>query len=907
MKKNNRLFIVVALVLCFITISVHGEGLKNDISENNNETVENENINQEEVADENKKEETKEDDVLLNHKKSSESSDVRKGVGYSIKETFPDIVLAEIIAKEMSKKNNSKIDVNTILTDDMINSLYHLSFYMYPESVNLKSLEGIEYLSSCTRVDLYNTKITNIDVVTKVSQLSELRLVSNQKLESIPENLGDNSKLRVLEINNNDLIKSIPDSINNLKKMVFLTISDNDLITEVPDSLGNLEQLILLKISQSKITKLPEDIGKLKKLETLDLSIEETGLLTELPEGITELENLKNLYVSKNFNVSNIKEDSFTGIIYPITKLPSGLNKLKNLEVLQLDNLMLKEIPEELSELSKLWYLRFDYNEVSEIPEWISKSKTLTTLSFEYNKIASLSEEFVSNYDTVYGADLPYTHYFGFEGQTRNVELVDPVDQGSTLSIDAYPILTQNYADYLNYSVPTNGWFTYMLYQLDYNGNRVGDGIDITSSVYNTLIEKNKIELDVSFDEGKYEIVAFPREGHLLFGKERYSTNRHNTFYTWKFNVLEKSNTAPKIVGDNLYIIDIGENFNELDGLTISDLETSYYDLIIEVSKDVVDNNTAGIYYQQISVSDLDGANTIFNRIVLVNDGSYVVGDSTILKANDFKVSTDDVDTGDKAIKDAAKLKAYDKQTGIDITLSTEVNVDSGAYKAEAGEYSIKFTVATDNKIEKTVTATVINNPVKPIDPPFPTDPPVENLGCGENSFWNEDLRMCICESDFINWEGAGIGCLTEYVPPVVDPIVDPEIPEETETPDVSETPENTESPEPALQPDIKEPTVEEIKYEKVTSIISILFILLTIVTAAFILSGKNDDKDNQNLMKFKVIGIVLSIVSVVVFFLTGGIQSTFVMFDSLTLVFGIIFATSLGVLGLERFTISKQ
>ncbi|MFV0379768.1 MAG: hypothetical protein ACK5KQ_02940, partial [Anaerorhabdus sp.] len=201
-----------------------------------------------------------------------------------------------------------------------------------------------------------------------------------------------------------------------------------------------------------------------------------------------------------------------------------------------------------------------------------------------------------------------------------------------------------------------------------------------------------------------------------------------------------------------------------------------------------------------------------------------------------------------------------------------------------------------------------------PVDPPKPTDPPVINLGCGENSYWNEELKMCVCEPPYINWEGAGVGCLTEYVPPVVDPIVDPEIPEETETPDVSETPEITETPVVTDSPEVTNtPVITDAPDNgndtsaSPMSIANILMILLTLIVGGLIVSGKNEDGDNQNLLKFKVMGVVLSVVSVVVFFLTGGIQSTFVMFDSLTPVFGIIFAAVLGVLGLEKFTISKK
>ncbi|MFV0379391.1 MAG: leucine-rich repeat protein [Anaerorhabdus sp.] len=173
-----------------------------------------------------------------------------------------------------------------------------------------------------------------------------------------------------------------------------------------------------------------------------------------------------------------------------------------------------------------------------------------------------------------------------------------------------------------------------------------------------------------------------------------------------EINATVNGGNKPEIESVNPYVIEVGEAFNSLDGFKISDIETAKEDLLIE-ALGTVDNNKAGVYSQSINVTDKDNQTTNFNRTVVVNDGTFVVGDKYIIHANDFSKRVSEVEKSESVIKSAAGLKVYDIVTGFDFTDIVNVTVDMGTYNAKTGEYDIAFTVTEDKKANTKVKATV--------------------------------------------------------------------------------------------------------------------------------------------------------------------------------------------------------
>ncbi|MFV0479459.1 MAG: immunoglobulin-like domain-containing protein, partial [Anaerorhabdus sp.] len=340
--------------------------------------------------------------------------------------------------------------------------------------------------------------------------------------------------------------------------------------------------------------------------------------------------------------------------------------------------------------------------------------------------------------------------------------------------------------------------------------------------------------------------------------------------------------------------VQVGDNFDVLAGVTATDEEDG--DLSVTANPTSIDLSAPGVKVITYTAVDSHGNETTETRVILVNDGSYVVGDKYLIKATDFTKKVSQVAVDANSVIDAAKVVVIDKETGLNVSAKSVVDVDFGSYQKAVGQYDIGFVVRDDAAAATSAVATVEADPVKP------TPPPSNNLGCGVNAEWDEDKKMCICDSGYTTWEGAGIGCLTEFVPPVVTPTATP-----SATPEPTIEPTATPTVTPTATPIPTETPVEEVvDSAKTMSMANILLILLTVIAGAVTLSGRNEEDDNSNLVKFKVVNTLLPIVAVVAFIFTGGIQPVLGFVDGLTPLFAGIFGVSLVILGLERYSIKK-
>lgn len=111
----------------------------------------------------------------------------------------------------------------------------------------------------------------------------------------------------------------LPASMETLKKLQNLNICGNKLMTSLPEEIGELRNLRTLNLSGTKLTKLPESIGNLVLLEELYLS----SKMGDLPNSIT---NLKNLRIFDAAGCDNAK--------FWTVKLESLKSTNKNLEII---------------------------------------------------------------------------------------------------------------------------------------------------------------------------------------------------------------------------------------------------------------------------------------------------------------------------------------------------------------------------------------------------------------------------------------------------------------------------------------------------------------------------------------------------------------------------------------------
>ncbi len=134
-----------------------------------------------------------------------------------------------------------------------------------------------------------------------------------------------------------------------------------------------------LDLTSKGINTLPSDIGKLNKLEDLNLYINN---LTRLPEEIWDITNLTYLHLGDN---------NLTGI-------PAEIGSLNNLKVLKLAENNLDSLPEEIGKLNNLDVLNLFKNNLTDLPDSIVNigrviDDSYPGLDVRYNKLCSLLSE----------------------------------------------------------------------------------------------------------------------------------------------------------------------------------------------------------------------------------------------------------------------------------------------------------------------------------------------------------------------------------------------------------------------------------------------------------------------------------------------------------------------------------
>ncbi|EOA16365.1 hypothetical protein CARUB_v10004514mg [Capsella rubella] len=167
-----------------------------------------------------------------------------------------------------------------------------------------------------------------------------------------------------------DQVEWLPDSIGKLSSLISLDLSENHIVV-LPNTIGGLSSLTKLDLHSNRIGQLPESIGELLNLVYLNLG---SNQLSSLPSAFSRLLRLEELDLSCN----NL----------PI--LPESVGSLVSLKKLDVETNDIEEIPHSIGGCSSLKELRADYNKLKALPEAIGKITTLEVLSVRYNNIRQL-------------------------------------------------------------------------------------------------------------------------------------------------------------------------------------------------------------------------------------------------------------------------------------------------------------------------------------------------------------------------------------------------------------------------------------------------------------------------------------------------------------------------------------
>ncbi|XP_013369852.1 PREDICTED: leucine-rich repeat-containing protein 40 isoform X2 [Chinchilla lanigera] len=209
-------------------------------------------------------------------------------------------------------------------------------------------------------------------------------ILSNNKLQSLSEDLGLLPALTVLDIHDNQLT-SLPSAIRELENLQKLNISHNKL-KMLPEEIANLKNLKGFYLQHNELTCLPEGFEQLSSLEDLDLS---NNRLTAVPGSFSSLPNLMRLNLSSN----------------QLKSLPAEISRMKKLKHLDCNSNLLETVPPELAGMESLELLYLRRNKLRFLPEFPS-CRLLKELHVGENQIEMLGAEHLKHLNSILVLDL---------------------------------------------------------------------------------------------------------------------------------------------------------------------------------------------------------------------------------------------------------------------------------------------------------------------------------------------------------------------------------------------------------------------------------------------------------------------------------------------------------------------
>lgn len=159
--------------------------------------------------------------------------------------------------------------------------------------------------------------------------------------------------------------------------------SEDPEMKHLPARLGTLINLEALELAcLEKLEDLPDEIGKLRKLEEL---IIDNGngcqMNVALPRSIGQLENLRVLRLYGALDARDID----SGRRARSKSLPDTVGNLRKLEELDLGRNGLRSVPPQVASLRGLKKLGLDYNDLREVPSFVGQLTNLEELSLNSN------------------------------------------------------------------------------------------------------------------------------------------------------------------------------------------------------------------------------------------------------------------------------------------------------------------------------------------------------------------------------------------------------------------------------------------------------------------------------------------------------------------------------------------
>ncbi|KAJ0462615.1 putative leucine-rich repeat domain superfamily [Helianthus annuus] len=334
------------------------------------------------------------------------------------------------------------------------------------------------------RLDEFSTpRIKDSSLKPAVSSGADGEKLSLIKLASLIE-VSSKKGTKDLNLGNKlmDQIEWLPDSIGKLTSLITLDLSENGLVV-LPSSIGNLSSLTKLDLHSNKILELPESIGDLVNLICLDLH---DNVLTSLPASLGRLSRLQELDLSSN----------------SLLFLPDSIGSLVSLQKLNIETNDIEEIPHSIGHCLSLKELLADYNKLKALPEAVGRINSLQRLSVRYNNIGRLPTT-MSSLKSIQQLDVSFNELESVPESLCFATTLTKLD------------ISNNFADLA--SLPRSIGNLELLEELDMCNNQIRvlpDSFRMLSKLRVLKVEGNPLELPPRnvIDQGAQAVVGYMSE-----------------------------------------------------------------------------------------------------------------------------------------------------------------------------------------------------------------------------------------------------------------------------------------------------------------------------------------------------------------------------------------------------------
>ncbi|XP_024100516.1 leucine-rich repeat-containing protein 40 isoform X1 [Pongo abelii] len=262
----------------------------------------------------------------------------------------------------------------------------------------LQSLtDDLRLLPALTVLDIHDNQLTSLpSAIRELQNLQKLN-VSHNKLKILPEEITNLRNLKCLYLQHNELT-CISEGFEQFSNLEDLDLSNNRLTT-VPASFSSLSSLVRLNLSSNELKSLPAEINRMKRLKHLDCN---SNLLETIPPELAGMESLELLYLRRNklrflpeFPSCSLLKELHVGENQIEMLEAEHLKHLNSILVLDLRDNKLKSVPDEIILLQSLERLDLSNNDISSLPYSLGNLH-LKFLALEGNPLRTIRREIIN-------------------------------------------------------------------------------------------------------------------------------------------------------------------------------------------------------------------------------------------------------------------------------------------------------------------------------------------------------------------------------------------------------------------------------------------------------------------------------------------------------------------------------